>query len=833
MATSLLVWDLSDTHRKGNRLDKFILKGFNNIDFTVLHLDFACSDHRPIMVKFPQGSSFSSSRWRFPDWILSVEEVVEDFESLLDISELWPAKAARIRARAINWVKVLLTDESYYSSVSTMREEYIAKDKHLTLNPCAKRTNAIRKLYFGSQGHGSISVDVATSFYKDLYSANPVSSPASSQLKLDFLSIDDIKKLIKNLNNCVSPGPSGISSVFLKRFSDKISALLLDEFISFNNCIDPWWKEGIITLTPKPGAPDLSDLNSWRPISLLNLEYKLFTSLLNREVTKNFGHTISKLQIGFVPKKWIHQHHLTLQAILKNCAGIKGGALFTDFVKAYDTLSHDYIISRFNELGGSSWSSMIALVIGGSSKVWVGGSLGGSFPISRGVRQGDVISPIIFNLCINPLFHILNIPGVYIRNQRFKILAYADDLVFFVNNIDELKKIKILLAEFKLKSGLTVSLTKSKFMPFVAGCPQDLFPSVLNFKYLGIVIDNYGNILFDEILPKLYKKLEACKLSYGSCSLLHRVRIINCYALSMLVFYMRVVSVPVTILSEVKKRVLLSLGSKGSKVGWDRLILPHKSNGYGLIDLPIQNFYMLREWLCYLKDTSLDYFTTLVDSWSLKYSLKYKNKYGGPLLSPRPVIILEEWSDLDLSFSGYELTPSSDIPEVYHIHRLRSCNNVKVNGKIIPFNLEKRKEWRSNGDLKLRLTNGQKRWFHDYKLDIIKLFKVWRRCSLPQYIKCWYFDAMHIILAVLYKKESCSVCGEVIRSHHFVCGCKGITNFYLLENLAYVPVVFFLLVLSEVLDKETLYLVYSFVIALEPLLCALYEERYSYAPKIQ
>ena len=164
---------------------------------------------------------------------------------------------------------------------------------------------------------------------------------------------------------------------------------------------------------------------------------------------------------------------------MKNCAGIKGGALFTDFVKAYDTLSHDYIISRFYEFGGSDWSSMIALVIGGSSKVWISGSLGDSFSILRGVRQGDVILPIIFNLCINPLLLILNIPGVTVRNQLFKVLAYADDLVFFVNNVHELKRIKILLAEFKLKSGLTVSLTKSKFMPFVAGCTQNYFPSVL------------------------------------------------------------------------------------------------------------------------------------------------------------------------------------------------------------------------------------------------------------------------------------------------------------------------------------------------------------------
>ena len=725
------------------------------------------------MMKFPQGSSFSPSRWKFPDWILSIDEIVDDFDSLLDIPESWPTKAARIRARAINWAKVLLTDDKFYVNMSSLRDEYIAKDKHINLNPCAKRTAAIRKLYFGSRGQGSISIDAASSFYKDSYAGNPSPPSTSSNFNMDFVSSDAVLKLIMHLDNCVSPGPSGISSLFLKRFAGKVSNLLYDEFCSFNKGINSWWKEGIITLTPKPGNIDLSDINHWRPLTLLNLEFKLFTSLLNKEVTKSFGHTISKLQIGFVSGKWIQTHHLCLQAILKNCAGIKGGALFTDFIKAYDTLSHEYIISRFNELGGGGWSSMISLVIGGNSKVWVDGLFGDSFPILRGVRQGDVISPIIFNLCINPLIQMLNIPGVVVRTQRFKILAYADDLVFFVNNIDELKKVKILLDEFKLKSGLTVSLTKSKFMSFVAGCSQNLFPTVYSFKYLGITMNNHGIVLFDDILFKLYKKLESCKHSYGSSSLLHRVRIINCYAMSMLVFHMRVVLIPSTIVSEVRKQVLLALGSKGSKVKWDRLTLPHRLNGYGLIDIPTLNTYMLRDWLCYLKDSSPDHFTTLVDSWSFFYSLKYRNKYGGPLLSPKPIVILEEWGDLDLAFSGYELSPDSNIPEKEHIKRLKSCNTVKVNGKNIPFCLEKRKEWRSV-TRELRLTNGQKRWFTDYKLDVNKLFRVWRKCKLPQYIKCWYFDAMHIVLAVRYKREFCCVCGDLIRSHHFVYGCKGI-----------------------------------------------------------
>ena len=89
---------------------------------------------------------------------------------------------------------------------------------------------------------------------------------------------------------------------------------------------------------------------------------------------------------------------------------------------------------------------------------------------------------IIISLCKNYFIYseiIVKLFFLYFLNSNYgamKLDYYFKEAVLVCFFVIELKKVKILLAEFKLKSGLTVSLTKSKFMPFVAWLPSESFP---------------------------------------------------------------------------------------------------------------------------------------------------------------------------------------------------------------------------------------------------------------------------------------------------------------------------------------------------------------------
>ena len=107
-----------------------------------------------------------------------------------------------------------------------------------------------------------------------------------------------------------------------------------------------------------------------------------------------------------------------------------------------------------------------------------------------------------------------------------------------------------------------------------------------------------------------------------------------------------------------------------------------------------------------------------------------------------------------------------------HLFRLRSANRVSFNGKTFDFDLKHRTNWRIN--TKLRFTGGQTRWINELKFPLLKIFKVLRTITVPQYIQFWFFDSLHIILPVIYKEDLCCVCGNIIRSSHFHRDCPGL-----------------------------------------------------------
>ena len=196
-----------DTHNKGGSMDKFYLKGFTQRDYIVLHLDYSCSDHRPILLCFPK-SDTSTKRFKFPDWILSVPEVVDDLKLFLCENEEsdWVHLSSLVARRASNWVTSLLSNAAYKDSMKILRDEFIKKEKVLNLNPCAKSTAAFRKAYFGPKGKGVINIDSAYNYYSALFAAD--SSPTQTQnnntINFDFITLDKIKKYFSTTKQCLS-----------------------------------------------------------------------------------------------------------------------------------------------------------------------------------------------------------------------------------------------------------------------------------------------------------------------------------------------------------------------------------------------------------------------------------------------------------------------------------------------------------------------------------------------------------------------------------------------------------------------------------------------------
>ena len=139
----------------------------------------------------------------------------------------------------------------------------------------------------------------AWDFYKQLYKGKNLLNNIASDKKIKFtIKEEEIKDIIEKLDPNKAVGPSGISVLFLQTFIDQVSILLSLEYNKFfEHSIDPRWKRGFIKLIPKKG--DLNDVDNWRPISLLNVEWKIFSRILLKNLEEICSNQQGAWQIGF------------------------------------------------------------------------------------------------------------------------------------------------------------------------------------------------------------------------------------------------------------------------------------------------------------------------------------------------------------------------------------------------------------------------------------------------------------------------------------------------------------------------------------------------------
>lgn len=163
--------------------------------------------------------------------------------------------------------------------------------------------------------------------------------------------------------------------------------------------------EGCVSPIYKKRDPE--DIANYRPITLLNTDYKIFTKALSIKLAEAAPDIINPDQAGFIPNRSIFDQVKTTKLVIDymNKFNKTGVIVALDQEKAYNKILHPYLweVLRKFEFPENFINTIKALYEHASSTVMINSELSKPFPIWRGVRQGDALSCLLFNIAIEPL----------------------------------------------------------------------------------------------------------------------------------------------------------------------------------------------------------------------------------------------------------------------------------------------------------------------------------------------------------------------------------------------------------------------------------------------
>ena len=454
-------------------------------------------------------------------------------------------------------------------------------------------------------------------FYSKLYRKEPVNLPPDAYIENlpkidpvftnymgDPIDSEDICTALKQMENNKSPGPDGLTKEFYETFSKELIPILRIIFSAIfdRGSLSKSQKTSYISLICKNvNEPELC--KNYRPISLLNVDYKILTKALCNRLRLCLSDIIHPDQTCSVPGRSIFDNCHLIRDIINDINNTDtedfGILLSTDQEKAFDRVDHSYLLYILKQYGFDDnfirWISILYNDI--SSAVIVNGHISDFFPIERSVRQGCSLSPLLYIMCLEPVLQAIRndpvIKGVQVPGSKTpsKLTAYADDCKFFLKSQPSAVRVFHHFNCFGKFSGAKLSINKSEAM-FLGKWRLRLdTPLKINWvKQMTIFGVKFGDVTEDDIWHTVYLKIEKVLNLFKTriLSIYGKAKLINTMVLSKLWHIATVVPMSRHYERLITKLVFAFIWGKIESVNRKTLYLPCDMGGIGLTNISLK-----------------------------------------------------------------------------------------------------------------------------------------------------------------------------------------------------------------------------------------------------
>jgi hypothetical protein len=383
----------------------------------------------------------------------------------------------------------------------------------------------------------------------------------------------------------------------------------------------------------------------FRPITLCNVIYKVITKVIATRLKHILPYLISNEQSGYVEGRQIMDSVILAHEVTHSLKSSRtpGMLIKLDLSKAFDRASWKYIRAVLNSFGfAHEWINWIMnLTSSAFFSILVNGVPSKPFSPSRGICQGDPLSPFLFILLAEGLGRYIkasvlegSLKGLPLHNLQPapSHSQFVDDTLLLNSPMaQEAQKLNSILADFIEASGMSLNLDKSKLYFFntppsvqrhisrLLGIPRSSLPS----NYLGIPLSGAAasNISWDNLLLSISNQLS--NWTFRPLNIASRLVLLKSILQALPTYLFTGLAAPKNVIKAIRslQRNLLWSGHQPNKkwalVNWDKLCLPKSQGGLGLRDPGKLNQVMgAKIWWRWLKNPTAAW----AQLWKQKYA---------------------------------------------------------------------------------------------------------------------------------------------------------------------------------------------------------------------